>query len=97
MIKIGYRKESQVFNQGEFSLRGDILDIFDKDSTSPYRLELFGDEIDGIRIFDSESQTSIINLNQVLIHPANDILLSDEDYLRAQKKIEEAVKASQDN
>ena len=97
LIKIGYRKESQVFNQGEFSLRGDILDIFDKDSISPYRLEFFGDEIDGIRIFDSESQTSIENLNQVLIHPANDILLSDEDYLRAQKKIEEAVKASQDN
>ena len=97
LIKIGYRKESQVFNQGEFSLRGDILDIFDKDSISPYRLEFFGDEIDGIRIFDSESQTSIENLNQVLIHPANDILLADEDYLRAQKKIEEAVKASQDN
>ena len=97
LIKIGYRKESQVFNQGEFSLRGDILDIFDKDGVSPYRLEFFGDEIDGIRIFDSESQTSIENLNQVLIHPANDILLSDEDYLRAQKKIEEAVKASQDN
>ena len=97
LIKIGYRKESQVFNQGEFSLRGDILDIFDKDRISPYRLEFFGDEIDRIRIFDSESQTSIENLNQVLIHPANDILLSDEDYLRAQKKIEEAVKASQDN
>jgi len=97
LIKIGYRKESQVFNQGEFSLRGDILDIFDKDSISPYRLEFFGDEIDGIRIFDSESQTSIENLNQVLIHPANDILFADEDYLRAQKKIEEAVKASQDN
>jgi len=86
-----------VFNQGEFSLRGDILDIFDKDSISPYRLEFFGDEIDGIRIFDSESQTSIENLNQVLIHPANDILFADEDYLRAQKKIEEAVKASQDS
>ena len=97
LIKIGYRKESQVFNQGEFSLRGDILDIFDKDSVSPYRLEFFGDEIDGIRIFDSESQTSIENLNQVLIHPANDILFADEDYLRAQKKIEEAVKASQDS
>ena len=97
LIKIGYRKESQVFNQGEFSLRGDILDIFDKDSISPYRLEFFGDEIDGIRIFDSESQTSIENLNQVLVHPANDILFADEDYLRAQKKIEEAVKASQDS
>ncbi|MFC2733696.1 MAG: transcription-repair coupling factor, partial [Streptococcus mutans] len=97
LIKIGYRKESQVFNQGEFSLRGDILDIFDKDSVSPYRLEFFGDEIDGIRIFDSESQTSIENLNQVSIHPANDILLADEDYLRAQKKIEEALKASQDS
>ena len=97
LVKIGYRKESQVFNQGEFSLRGDILDIFDKDSLLPYRLEFFGDEIDGIRVFDPESQTSTENINQVLIHPASDILLADEDFLRAQKKLEEALRVCQDS
>ena len=97
LVKIGYRKESQVFNQGEFSLRGDILDIFDKDSLLPYRLEFFGDEIDGIRVFDPESQTSTENINQVLIHPASDILLADEDFLRAQKKLEEALGVCQDS
>ena len=97
LVKIGYRKESQVFNQGEFSLRGDILDIFDKNSLLPYRLEFFGDEIDGIRVFDPESQTSTENINQVLIHPASDILLADEDFLRAQKKLEEALRVCQDS
>ena len=97
LVKIGYRKESQVFNQGEFSLRGDILDIFDKDSLLPYRLEFFGDEIDGIRVFDPESQTSTENINQVLIHPASDILLADEDFLRAQKKLEEALRVCQNS
>ena len=97
LVKIGYRKESQVFNQGEFSLRGDILDIFDKDSLLPYRLEFFGDEIDGIRVFDPESQTSTENINQILIHPASDILLADEDFLRAQKKLEEALRVCQDS
>lgn len=97
LVKIGYRKESQVFNQGEFSLRGDILDIFDKDSLLPYRLEFFGDEIDGIRVFDPESQISTENISQVLIHPASDILLADEDFLRAQKKLEEALRVCQDS
>ena len=48
---MGYQKVSQVSQQGEFSLRGDILDLFEASQDLPYRLEFFGDEIDGIRQF----------------------------------------------
>ena len=58
---------SQVLSQGESSLRGDILDIFERSAEAPYRLEFFGDEIDGIRIFNPENQTSIDNIESILI------------------------------
>ena len=61
---------------------------------SPYRLEFFGDEIDGIRIFDVDSQKSLENLDKVIIAPASDILLSSEDYKRARQKIQIAIEHS---
>ena len=79
------KKVTQVQSQGEFSLRGDILDIFETSQISPYRIEFFGDEIDGIREFDAETQLSKDSQSQVLIYPASDILLTDEDYHRGQK------------
>ncbi|MBZ5796673.1 hypothetical protein K8353_42150, partial [Burkholderia contaminans] len=54
----GYRKVTQVQTQGEFSLRGDILDIFEISQLEPCRIEFFGDEIDGIRSFEVETQLS---------------------------------------
>ena len=97
LMRLGYKKESQVLSQGEFGLRGDILDVFDKDADYPYRLEFFGDEIDGIRIFDTETQMSIENLECILVKPASDILLNEADYLRAQHNIEEIIKVNQDS
>ena len=97
LMRLGYKKESQVLSQGEFGLRGDILDVFDKDADYPYRLEFFGDEIDGIRIFDTETQMSIENLERILVKPASDILLNEADYLRAQHNIEEIIKVNQDS
>ena len=58
LISLGYKKVTQVQSQGEFSLRGDILDIFETSQLSPYRIEFFGDEIDGIREFDADTQLS---------------------------------------
>jgi transcription-repair coupling factor (superfamily II helicase) len=94
LVNIGYKKVSRVLTQGEFSQRGDILDIFDMQADSPYRLEFFGDEIDGIRIFDVDSQKSLENLDKVIIAPASDILLSSEDYKRARQKIQIAIEHS---
>ncbi len=91
LISLGYKKVTQVQSQGEFSLRGDILDIFETSQLSPYRIEFFGDEIDGIREFDTETQLSKDSKTQVLIYPASDILLTFEDYQRGQKFLEHEI------
>ena len=57
---------------GHFAVRGDIVDIWSLTEEHPFRIELFGDEIDSIRSFDAESQRSIEELRRVLIYPAND-------------------------
>ena len=88
LSRSGYKKVSQVLSQGEYSLRGDILDIFERSAEFPYRLEFFGDEIDGIRIFNPENQTSIENIESILIKPASDILLSEKDYARGRENLE---------
>ena len=92
--KIGYQKVSQVLQQGEFSLRGDILDIFEIDQLQPYRIEFFGDEIDGIRIFDPESQRSVENVEEVQLKAVSDLLLQEEDFIRGQQQIEQLQEQS---
>ncbi|WP_062201619.1 transcription-repair coupling factor [Streptococcus sp. DD04] len=87
----GYKKVSQVLSQGEYSLRGDILDIFECSAQYPYRIEFFGDEIDGIRIFNPENQLSLENVEQILIEPVTDLLLTEEDYARGHKNLEAAL------
>ena len=87
----GYKKVSQVLSQGEYSLRGDILDIFERSAQYPYRIEFFGDEIDGIRIFNPENQLSLENVEQILIEPVTDLLFTEEDYARGQKNLEAAL------
>ncbi|HEM3474311.1 TPA: transcription-repair coupling factor [Streptococcus suis] len=94
LVNIGYKKVSRVITQGEFSQRGDILDIFDMQAEAPYRLEFFGDEIDGIRIFDVDSQKSLENLEQISLSPASDIILSSTDYERASQKIQISIDQS---
>ena len=91
LLSLGYKKVTQVQSQGEFSIRGDILDIFETSQISPFRIEFFGDEIDGIRKFDTESQLSKESLSQVQIFPASDVLLTEEDYLRGQEFLEHEI------
>ena len=93
----GYKQVSQVLNQGEFSLRGDILDIFERSSQMPFRIEFFGDEVDGIRLFNPENQISIQNVEHVHIHPATDIIFTKADYKSAQKKIENLIEKTVDS
>ena len=91
LISLGYKKVTQVQSQGEFSLRGDILDIFETSQICPYRIEFFGDEIDGIREFDAETQLSKESRSEIFIYPASDILLSIEDYNRGQQFLEHEI------
>ena len=89
--EIGYRKVTQVQTQGEFSLRGDILDIFEISQLEPCRIEFFGDEVDGIRTFEVETQLSKENQTELTIFPASDMLLREKDYQRGQSALEKQI------
>lgn len=75
LIQCGYERVESVDGKGEFSIRGGILDIFTPESIYPYRVELFGDEIDSIRTFSVETQRSIDKVQSMEIFPAKEIIL----------------------
>ena len=70
LVDMGYEKSYQVESPGQFSVRGGIIDIFDLTEENPYRIELWGDEVESIRSFDILSQRSIENLEGVSVFPA---------------------------
>lgn len=78
LIQSGYERVEIVEGKGQYSLRGGILDVFPTCSTYPYRVELFGDEIESIRTFNTESQRSIEKVNKLEIFPAKEIITSEE-------------------
>lgn len=88
LIAMGYTRNYQVEAPGEFSIRGGIIDIFDLTEENPYRIELWGDDIESIRSFDVLSQRSIENLSEITIFPASEIILTDEELAAGLKKIE---------
>ena len=69
---MGYERCGQVEAAGQFAIRGGILDIYSLTEEVPFRVELWGDEIDSIRSFDPESQRSIENLQKITIYPASE-------------------------
>ena len=79
LAELGYEKNYQAMTQGEFSVRGGIVDVFPLTEDNPFRIELWGDEVDSIRSFDAESQRSIENLEEVYIYPACEVVLSEEE------------------
>ena len=78
LVAMGYEKSYQVEVPGQFSIRGGIVDIFDVTEENPYRIELWGDEVESIRSFDVLSQRSIENLSSVCIYPAQEFVLSEK-------------------
>ena len=69
LVKIGYERTNQVEVQGEFCIRGGIVDIFPVNTHRPYRIEFFDDEVDSIRFFDVDSQTSVDKADRAEILP----------------------------
>lgn len=70
LVALGYERVGQVEMPGQFSVRGGIVDIYCLTEENPWRIELWGDEIDSIRSFDPESQRSLENLEEIMIYPA---------------------------
>jgi transcription-repair coupling factor (superfamily II helicase) len=96
LVRMGYEKEYQVENSGQFAVRGGILDIFPLTEELPVRIELWGDEVDTIRSFDVESQKSIDPLEEIAIYPACELVLSEEQKNRGISAVlEEAENVSE--
>ena len=87
LVKMGYERMEIVDGRGQFSIRGGIIDVFTPDGNHPYRVELFGTEIDSIRTFDEDTQRSLENLKFIEIYPAEQIMASEDIFIRASDKI----------
>ena len=97
LTECGYERVESVEGKGEFSYRGGILDVFPPTSVYPYRIELFGDEVDSIRTFNTESQRSIEKIKSFDIFPAKEIILNSEVQEKASEKIKEELNNILDN
>lgn len=93
LVEMGYERAAQVEVAGQFSIRGGILDIFSLTEENPWRVELWGDEIDSIRSFDVDSQRSIENLDEITIYPATEMVLDKDTIRHGLKEIEKEAKA----
>ncbi|MGE5625794.1 MAG: transcription-repair coupling factor [Bacillota bacterium] len=81
LASAGYAAVSQVMEHGEYAVRGSLLDVFPMGSPKPYRIDLFDDEIESIRIFDPETQLSQDTLQELTLLPAREFPL-DEDGIK---------------
>ncbi|HQW58162.1 MAG TPA: CarD family transcriptional regulator, partial [Gammaproteobacteria bacterium] len=77
LIDAGYHCVPAVMAHGEFAVRGSILDLFPMGSEHPFRIDLFGDEIDSIRMFDVETQRSSDKMAEVKLLPAREFPLTE--------------------
>lgn len=93
LVEMGYEKTYQVEAAGQFSIRGGIIDIFDLTEENPYRIELWGDEIESIRSFDVMSQRSIEKLSSITIYPATEMILSQNQLRTGMEHIEKEAEA----
>lgn len=89
LVQCGYERIDVVEAKGQFSVRGGIMDVYPPFSSFPFRIELFGDEIDSIRSFNTESQRSIEKVREVEIFPAKEMILGRENIKAAVKSIEQ--------
>ena len=86
LVKIGYKRRPQVEGPGDFSVRGDILDVFPL-TGQPVRAELFDDEIDSIRYFNPEDQRSVESITEFTILPAREFVYTKESVKKAKESI----------
>ena len=91
LVAIGYENTGKVQKEGEFSVRGGIIDVFPLTEECPYRIELWGDEVDGIRRIDVESQRSVETVSEIEIYPATEIFLEEDRILEGMHRMEEEM------
>lgn len=92
LVNLGYEKTGMVEAPGQFSVRGGIIDIYPLTEECPYRIELWGDDIESIRSFDAESQRSIEEIGAIDIYPSCEMVLTDERIVKGLDAIEKEYK-----
>ena len=97
LIRAGYESRSMVRSEGDFSLRGGIIDIFSPAPhgrvNAPLRLDFFGDCLESIRLFDPVSQRSMDEISEAVILPASDILFADENRVAAMQRLQKQAES----
>ncbi len=78
LAKCAYRSVNEVVEHSEYAVRGSIIDLFPMGSPHPYRIDLFDDEIESIRIFDPETQRTAHNVDHISLLPAHEFPLTEE-------------------
>ena len=78
LVEAGYSAVSNVVAGGEFAVRGGIVDLFPTGSDTPYRIDLFDDEIDSIKTFDPDSQRTVAPVSEIRLLPAHEFPTDDE-------------------
>jgi transcription-repair coupling factor (superfamily II helicase) len=83
LVASGYERTAQVTTRGQFAVRGGILDIFSWQAARPIRIEYFGDDVESLREFDVDTQTSVRNLQnvEVLLAAAENQTASVREYV----------------
>ena len=91
LVGIGYTRVPMIDGQGQFAVRGGIIDIFSYTDETPVRIELWDDEIDSIRFFDVESQRSVEKIQTYDVFPATEWILSDDEIDAGFEKVKDEV------
>lgn len=85
----GYHCVNKVLEHGEYALRGSIIDIYPMGSTRPFRIELFDDEIESLREFDTDTQRTIEKIPCISVLPAREFPLNEQSQLQFRRAFRE--------
>lgn len=89
-VQMGYVKDKLVAKPGDFAIRGDIVDIYPLDVDNPVRIDFFGDQVEEIKFFDTETQRSMDSVDQITILPAQDRIITDEQVESGLQKLQKS-------
>ena len=85
LVEVGYRRETQVEHRGEFAVRGSILDVFPSTADGPYRIDLWGDEVDRLCEFTVADQRSTVDRAEIEIFGCRELIPTAEIVERAEQ------------
>ncbi len=82
LARNGYNRAEQVMEPGEYAVRGGIIDLYPPGTDEPFRLDFFGDELDGVRTFDPLTQRTTGSLKTILLKPMSEVILTETSITR---------------